>query len=576
MRPKQEQNAKKFNNGQRRPGKNWQNTDDLAPRMAKFPHLIKAGTKEAYERAFGLVEEIEPYLFTWGQYLKLVEMREKLLGKLEGSGELLNRGNLGKTYIFLGRAQEALELSKEAWNGFKKKNDLKNKGRFLGWRGWALLMTGQLSEAIASWKDALEIARADEVKDMLYATWWLNSLGWTHLEAAANHNEALKYLKESAAISKDMYDAGQLNIWGLAVKELVNTNLGKAYNKLGHNEKASELLDGAISAAGEIGDRNTVLLAHRGKGDCCRSRFQKESAREQYQKGLKIAKEIGIRIEEIRVISRQGNLHRDQGFYQDISGNQDESLEFYTEAVATYQKGIDIGIGNDPEIRVLHGRKGNVQCILGSKGQSEMYGFAAESLGDALKMAGPNAAAKAHTQLDLVRNDLRASKIEDVKKTFEEHMGQNNTAPFGLGNIFFEDMDPEDKAPGVVKKLYESCQKKIDKSAGHTLKHPKPEAELHYLKALLLAIETAMAKKEGHDDKQKAKLYKAVYKLDQACKIYKSPDLLRDTYYDLLLVQQISGHDNLLKPLIDLLREETKKSVEGEKDDKDAGKGCAH
>ncbi len=545
--------------------------DHLAPQMAEFSHLVKAGTKEAYERAFGLVEEIEPYLFTRGQYLKLVEMREKLLGKLEGGSELLNRGNLGKTYICVGRAQEALKLSNEAWNGFKKKNDLKNKGRFLGWWGWALLMTGQLSEALASWKDALEIARADEVKDMLYATWWLNSLGWTHLEAAANPKEALKFLRESAAISKDMYNAGQLNIWGLAVKELVNTNLGKAYNKLGHNEKASELLDGAISAAGEIGDQTTVMLAHRGKGDCCRSCFQKESAREHYQKALKIAKETGILIEEIRVFSRQGNLHRDQGFYRDISGNEDETLAFYTRAAAAYQNAIDTGIGNDPEIRVLHGRKGNVRSILGSKGQSEMYRSAAESLGDALGMAGPDAAAKVHTQLDLVRNELGAGKIEDVRKTFEEHMGQGNTAPFGLGNIFPEDKDPGDKAAEVVKKLYESCQEKIDKSAGHTLKHPKPEAELHYLQARLLAIETAMAKKEGNEDKQKAKLDKAVYKLDQACKIYKSPDLLRDTYYDLLLVRQISGGDNLLKPLIDLLREETIKSVEaGEKADKEA------
>ena len=83
----------------RTPSETWKSIDDLEPQLAEFEHRVRAGD---YDGACRVLEPIDfDYLYLWGHYARLVEMREKLVGHLtELSLQMTNLGNLGRAYHY--------------------------------------------------------------------------------------------------------------------------------------------------------------------------------------------------------------------------------------------------------------------------------------------------------------------------------------------------------------------------------------------------------------------------------------------------------------------------------------------
>lgn len=549
--------AADFYKGIRKPESEWKDINDLTAPMSEFPHLVKA---EAYDRAFGLIEELEPYLMVWGYYNKLTEMRRELLGNLDDHKELVNKGNLGKAYGYVGRGQEALDLLEEARSGLEKKNDPINAGRFRGWIGMAMLIMGRIPEAFELCKKASDIAKKNN--DRLYEAWWLLCIGWIALALMGDSANAVDFCEQCEEIFSQLHEANELNIWGRASKELNNADLGHAYNLHGHKEKALEILKKALSIAIDIGDHMTVLVALGYIGDVNRSRFQGDQALEYYNKALDNARKAGVQRFVAQNLSSLGNLQRDHAFYQHISGKTKESLESLGQAVATYKKGKDMEkqIGADPVIRVLYGRLGNVYSMMGGKGKEVTFELAHDSLDKALKMAGPDESAKGHIYLYLGLNQLRNGDLKKAQTHFKEaDKTQIHLAAFCQGVLLIKDpkMGTNYKnAEEAFKKSLEECGKRIQALKEIEIKQ---KANLQYIRTYSLAGLAAVTKCE----KQETHLEEAKQEMTNAFKTYKSPDLFHDAYEHLLAIQDASGIKEVVEPLISMLRAEVLSSLAG-------------
>jgi len=547
--------AADFYKGMRKPEKEWKELNDLAAPLSEFRHLVRA---EAYDRAFELIEELEPYLWTWGYYGKLAIMRRQLLGKLDHHKRLINKGNLGKTYVFLGPAGDTLKLLENARAGLEKKKDPIYEGRFTGWLGLAkLLFMSRLYEGFDLCDRARAIAREND--DRVYEAWWLFSKGWISLDFKGNYTSAVEFCEKSSKIFDDLYMAGQLNIWGRASKELNSANLGQAYNTLGYDKKALKIFKGVIRKAKEIGDHMTVLVTLGFCGDAHRSQFHTECARQYYQKAFDHAEKAGVQRYMAHNLGRMGNLQRDRAFYLHISGKPKESMEFLGRALEFYQRAIDMeaAIGNDPEIRVLYGRLGNVRGILDGKDGEMIFEPAGVFLKKALEKAGTDENAKGHILLDLGRNRLRAGDYKKAQTYFEDaHNIHIHLAAFALGTLLLEN-------PGIgttYKTAADAFEKSLEVCDNHIRELNKIEikrkAELQYMQTASLVGLAAAG-----ENREKTHKENAEKKLKDTFHLFKSPDLLRDLYRGLNQIRLTSGPGQLTEYFIDALRSEILRSL---------------
>jgi tetratricopeptide (TPR) repeat protein len=97
----------------RMPGENWKSIDDLSAQLAEFD-LRCAG--QDYDTAADVLLDIGfDYLFLWGHYRVMIELHERLQGKLNDPMlKSSSAGNLGITYNSLGDYQKAIEYYEQA------------------------------------------------------------------------------------------------------------------------------------------------------------------------------------------------------------------------------------------------------------------------------------------------------------------------------------------------------------------------------------------------------------------------------------------------------------------------------
>ena len=96
----------------RKPRVDWKTIEDLAPQLAEFDLRY---TGQDYDTAATVLLDIDfDHLFLWGHARRVVELHERLRGKLSDSwlnGSSL--GNLGTAYAQIGRIRDAIECVHE-------------------------------------------------------------------------------------------------------------------------------------------------------------------------------------------------------------------------------------------------------------------------------------------------------------------------------------------------------------------------------------------------------------------------------------------------------------------------------
>jgi tetratricopeptide (TPR) repeat protein len=259
----------------RKPESKWKTIDDLAPQLAEFGHRVRAGD---YDSACQVLEPIDyDYLYVWGHYARLVELREQLLGRLtDPRSQAVNLDRLGLSYYFLGQVERAIELYEQTLVVTREIGDRRREGAALGKLGGAYHDLGQVERAIEFYEKALEISR--EIGD---------------------------HRREGVAFG----------------------NLGLAYYDLGQVEQAIEFYEKALEISCEIGDRRREGVALGNLGLAYYDLGQVERAIKSYEKALEISRQMGDRRGESH---RLGNL----GYAYCFLGQVQRAIEFHEEALA--------------------------------------------------------------------------------------------------------------------------------------------------------------------------------------------------------------------------------------------------
>ena len=302
----------------RLPRQNWKTIEDLAPQLAEFDLRFEG---QDYETAGYLLHEISyDYLKLWGWSRLLVELNERLLGKLADSrlksliltsqaqacshlgklkesiayqekalaiqreqgdrrGEGVNLGDLGGCYRSLGQTVLAIEFHEKALAIEREVGDRRGEGVTLGNLGLCYSDLGQTARAIEYHEQALAIKR--EVGDrrgrgLPWATWAavIGDLGQTA--------RAIEYHEQALAVKREVGDRrGEGVTLG---------NLGSCYSDLGQIARAIEYHEQALAIKREVGDRRGEGIAFCSLGVCYGDLGQTTRAIENLEAALAVAR----------------------------------------------------------------------------------------------------------------------------------------------------------------------------------------------------------------------------------------------------------------------------------------------
>jgi len=187
----------------RKPREMWKTIDDLAPQLNEFDLRCAA---EDYDTAVSVLLEIDgEYLLLWGHYRLMIEMHERLQGKIQ--------------------------------NPNPKSQSLNNLGL-------AFNSTGQVQKAIACYEQGLQLDR--EMKNRMWEGTDLGNLGNAYSDLGETRR-AIEFYQQALAIAREIGDRrGEGADLG---------NLGLAYSALGETRRAIEFYQQALANAREIGNR---------------------------------------------------------------------------------------------------------------------------------------------------------------------------------------------------------------------------------------------------------------------------------------------------------------------------------
>jgi tetratricopeptide (TPR) repeat protein len=302
------------------PPETLQTINDLEPQLAEFEHCIRA---EDYARAGQVLNLIDSdYLYKWGHYTRLVEMRERLMGRLINPRlHMSNQGRLGIAYYTLGdKVEQALKLLEESLSIARELGDRQSESTWLGNLGHAYRDLGQAERAVKIYSEALIIAR--ELGNQKDEVAWLGSLGLTYRNLGQTERY-VEFLEQALTIAREIGDRRG---------EGANlSRLGSAYCNLGQIEKGVNFHREALAIARSTGDRQREGISLVALGDAHYELGEVQPAIKSYKDALVIFREIGDRWEEGRDLGSLGNAYY-------ALGQVKRAVKFYEEALKIAQE----------------------------------------------------------------------------------------------------------------------------------------------------------------------------------------------------------------------------------------------
>lgn len=257
----------------RKPRQDWKNIDDLAPQLAEI-NLRYAG--KDFDTAADVLLEIDfKYLLLWGHYRLMVDLHERLQGKINDS--VMKRrsvGNLGTAYRHMGQYRKAISNYEQALNSARERKNRGSEGVWLDNLGLCYKNLGQTHRAIGYYEQALKIAR--EIGNRKGETIRLGNLGICFADLGET-DRATEYYKQALVIAR-----------GIKYRLMVAANLSDIGNVLVDRDKSDEAahhFNESIQIADEIGyvkrqneARHGLTLAHLYSGNLPEARSTIEEA----------------------------------------------------------------------------------------------------------------------------------------------------------------------------------------------------------------------------------------------------------------------------------------------------------
>jgi tetratricopeptide (TPR) repeat protein len=299
----------------RKPEREWKAIDDLTPQLSEFEHLVRA---KDYDGACQLLETIDHrYLYLWGHYTRLVEMRQRLVAHLKDPGmQIDNWGSLGRANRALGQFDRALARFRQAIGIARQIGDRKREGIQFGHLGGVYRALGQIEQSTGAYEQALAIAR--EIRDRRVECMHLGHVGMSY-RARGEIDRGMEFHREALAIARDLDD-----------KELQGANLaslGSGHRALGQIQQSVKFFEQSLAIAREIGDRRVEGFVLASLGRACRTLGQIEQAIEYHEQALSIARQTGYRQGEAADLGDLGDAYSGLG-------QTERAIEYHQQALA--------------------------------------------------------------------------------------------------------------------------------------------------------------------------------------------------------------------------------------------------
>ncbi len=302
----------------RLPRQDWKALEDLAAQLSEFELRYEG---EDYDTATSLLLEIDfNYLMLWGHYRLVLQLHERLKGKIkEPSLARASVGNLGTAYYYIGQYTPAFAYYEQALKIARQTGDRDDEGTWLGNLGNCYSETGEVARAIEHYEQALKIAR--ETGNLGNEGNWLGCLGICYKDSG-DTQRAIDLYNQALNIALKVGERRSEGTW--------LGNLGSCYQNLGDVQRAIDLYNQALNIAVEIGDLGNEGSWLGSLGSCYRDSGDSRLALDYYQQALKIAIEIGDRRNEGNWLGNLGNCYDDIGDIQ--------------HALKCYQQALDIAL----------------------------------------------------------------------------------------------------------------------------------------------------------------------------------------------------------------------------------------
>jgi tetratricopeptide (TPR) repeat protein len=356
----------------RKPRVEWKKLDDLSAQLAEFELRCEAGD---YDAAGGVLTEIDfDYLLLWGHYRLIIELHEKLQGKIK---------------------------------------DLTLARRSIGNSGLALDSIGKAKLAIANYEKALSMAK--EAKNRQAEATWLTCLGAAHNDTLGDQHKAVEYYEQALTIAQDIHDD--------QTQGAILGNLGIVYAALGDARKAIEYYEQALVVVRKIDNKRNETNILNSLGNVFNTQGEIKKAIEYYKQALEISKEIGLRRNEGMALSNIASEYENLGETQ-------KAYECYLEALQNARE-----IGNKyGEGKRLNG----LAKVLIEKGDlPNAMSHSQESLRIGKEMNSPEVCIESGLLLAsiyLYQNDL-ANAHATIKAALQYDVPENNHNAAALSGI---------------------------------------------------------------------------------------------------------------------------------------------
>jgi tetratricopeptide (TPR) repeat protein len=236
----------------RKPRQDLKNIHHLAPQLAEID--LRYAGKDFDTAAYVLYEIDFDYLLLWGHYRIMVDLHERLQGKIGDPGLKEDSvGNLGTAYYRMGQYREAISCCKQALNIAWERKDREGEGVWLGNLGLCYSDLGQTLRAIDYYRQALKIDleigyRQGEASD-------LGNLG-TCFADLGETGRAIEYYEQALVIAREIGARSQ--------ESNTLTNIGDVLVDQDKWDEAARYFNESIQIADEIGDVREQNVARYG------------------------------------------------------------------------------------------------------------------------------------------------------------------------------------------------------------------------------------------------------------------------------------------------------------------------
>jgi tetratricopeptide (TPR) repeat protein len=267
----------------------YQDRADLTAQLIEFDLRVRGGQRDM---AAKVLLDIDQYLLAWGYNSEVLDLHQRLQGRLHPDLEQGSLGIIGTAYYQLGEFEQAKRYYHRALRVVRSLEDDELRLPFLINLGGVHYELGETDQALGYYKQSLELARAVGGREEEEAA-ALNGVGLCQTDIGG-FELALDHYREALEIAHRQHDsqlAGQL----LA-------NLGFVHGMRGDADAAMDSFGSALIVARGSGDRLLHARSLTGRAEIMLDRGHPQEAAKRAKEALEANREV-----ENRSLARDGN-----------------------------------------------------------------------------------------------------------------------------------------------------------------------------------------------------------------------------------------------------------------------------